>query len=648
MQTNHHYSSRFGIVRRLRFFFLAIIFILLSALVIGLTQVRSLDRSAKSLTGESVPVFIVAAELERNLKNLLVLLQEIESTQDLGSLDELQRNVIAQLDKLRDETQTPQDLLTIAQTAMATSLTDIAAKSTRVLDSKRALLNHKEAVELQVAKILNIQTRTRSQLEILALEVASASQVDFKQTTDDETFSKTSIEQRYHQNLIRANAVTELTLELDSIIEMAIGLDNLQQFEAIEIVERSLRFKMKNVVLLIGQMPQIPVRVSIAREIALLRGLIFDEDALLDEAKRGVIEYENFGRYSFDQIVPIQAISDQTRALTQTAQAQVRDSGRDLERSATRLVAVLIVTGAVAGLTILCAIVFLVERQINKRMARLTRAVLDIASGQTDIQVDVGGNDELGKMAKALEVFKTNAEELHRSNTELEKFAYVAAHDLRSPLRAIQDLSEWVVDDPETTFSDDGQEYMGLLRLRIERLNKLLSDLLEYSRVGKENGDISMVSVPVLVKETAEMLDPDGAYQISYAGISTPVTTFATPLRHILLNLINNAITHHDRPSGKITVSAEVAHGRLLCRVQDDGPGISPQYHERIFQLFQTLRSRDEVEGSGLGLAIIHKTLEHHEGAIHVASDPGLQRGTTFIFDLPEKTPTVVPLNKAA
>lgn len=186
----------------------------------------------------------------------------------------------------------------------------------------------------------------------------------------------------------------------------------------------------------------------------------------------------------------------------------------DLSRATQSLVLTVSLTAFASLITIIVASFYIVERQINRRMARLTTAVLSIADGDTDyavdVDVDVDGPDELGKISKALEVFKLNAKELSRSNTELEKFAYAAAHDLRSPLRAIQDLIEWTMEDRDNNFSADGEQNMALLQNRIERLNRLLSDLLEYSRVGQEETDITELSLGAVVQEMGDFLDPDG------------------------------------------------------------------------------------------------------------------------------------------
>ncbi len=282
-----------------------------------------------------------------------------------------------------------------------------------------------------------------------------------------------------------------------------------------------------------------------------------------------------------------------------------------------------------------------VERQMNSRIHRLSAAVESFAKDENATTLDFAGNDDLGWMAQAIETFRSNAEELRRSNRELEKFAYVAAHDLRSPLRAIQDLAEWTLEDRENRLSNDSRENMALLQKRVDRLNLLLSDLLTYSRVGRESHDIASVTLPQVVNATTEMLDPNGHFDVGYVGTTQEIVTHVTPLRLVLMNLISNSIKHHDRARGSIRVTATIVNDRLYVSVQDDGPGIEPQYHDRIFGLFQTLRPRDEVEGSGLGLAIIRKLVEHYGGSVLLISDPAIARGAKFEIDLPIMTEEV-------
>lgn len=278
----------------------------------------------------------------------------------------------------------------------------------------------------------------------------------------------------------------------------------------------------------------------------------------------------------------------------------------------------------------------LVEHRINRRVSRLTHLVLEIAEGRLDQDIDLSGKDEIGRMARALEVFKENAIELRRSNNELEKFAYVAAHDLRSPLRAVQDLASWTIEDPGNQLSDDSREYLHLLMARVRRLAKLLADLLEYSRIGQEAASLSPTALDETARSLVEMVDVDGQFTLEYSGTTDTITTYQTPLKQVLLNLISNAIMHHDRKQGTLKVRGTRVNGRIRLSIEDDGPGIPKAYHDKIFDLFQTLKSRDVVEGSGLGLSIVSKLITHYGGHLELISDPDVARGTTFVFDFPD------------
>jgi PAS domain S-box-containing protein len=221
--------------------------------------------------------------------------------------------------------------------------------------------------------------------------------------------------------------------------------------------------------------------------------------------------------------------------------------------------------------------------------------------------------------------------ELERSNKDLEDFAYVASHDLKAPLRAIGHLAQWIREDIEVTASPETTENLKLLQGRVARLQMLLDGLLAYSRIGRINSPVEDVDIPLLVRDIATMLSAPSGFIVNCDGPMWPIRTHLAPIRVVLENLIANALKHHDLGKGRITVSMRRVDGLAEFRVTDDGPGILPRFHERIFVIFQTLASRDEVEASGIGLAIVKRQVEGHGGQIRVESAPPM-RGTTFVF----------------
>ena len=223
--------------------------------------------------------------------------------------------------------------------------------------------------------------------------------------------------------------------------------------------------------------------------------------------------------------------------------------------------------------------------------------------------------------------------ELERSNRELDRFAYVASHDLKAPLRAIDNLSTWLEQDVHELLPPPSQEHLYKLRGRVQRMERLLDDLLAYSRAGRVQHTPQQVETGPLVRSIFELQSPPPEFQLTVEEPMPVLYTQRVPLETVLRNLIGNAIKHHKRLDGHVQVSARQHEGEVEFCVCDDGPGIAPEYHERIFELFQTLQPRDQLEASGMGLAIVKKTVESAGGHVSVQSAEG--KGTCFTFTWP-------------
>lgn len=218
---------------------------------------------------------------------------------------------------------------------------------------------------------------------------------------------------------------------------------------------------------------------------------------------------------------------------------------------------------------------------------------------------------------------------LEKRNQELDQFAYVASHDLKAPLRAIANLSQWIEEDISDTLNEENRYQIQLLRGRVHRLEALIDGLLQYSRVGRVKTAAETVDVKGLLAEVLSLLAPSPDTVSIESGMPT-LFTQRLPLFQVFSNLISNAIKHHHRPDGKVTVSVKDQGKFYEFAVADDGPGIAPEYHEKIFNIFQTLEARDKVENTGIGLAIVKKIVEGQGGSIHLESQEG--QGATFRF----------------
>lgn len=221
------------------------------------------------------------------------------------------------------------------------------------------------------------------------------------------------------------------------------------------------------------------------------------------------------------------------------------------------------------------------------------------------------------------------AAELERSNRDLDQFAYVASHDLKAPLRAIAHLATWLEEDLGPRLEGESRRYLELLRNRVERLEGLIDGILAYSRAGRRRGSVRDVDVAALVRETIDLLAPPPDVTIEIATPLPVVRTERTALQQVWMNLLSNALKHgRGAEPPRIRLGATDAGAFWDFWVADNGPGVPPEYQERIWGIFQTLRPRDEVEGSGIGLAVVRRLAEARGGRAWVESTPGA--GATF------------------
>jgi signal transduction histidine kinase len=224
--------------------------------------------------------------------------------------------------------------------------------------------------------------------------------------------------------------------------------------------------------------------------------------------------------------------------------------------------------------------------------------------------------------------------ELEHSLEELNQFTYVASHDLKAPLRAAKNLTNWVVEDTGETLPSTSKVHLTKLHGRIQRMEKFLDDLLTYSRLGRHYyQELESIDTRTLIEEVIDLLVPPSFTLMVQEKMPT-LRTYRILLELVFKNLIENALKHHHRPAGRIEISAQERDDFIQFSVTDDGPGIDPAFHKRIFQIFQILRPRNEVDSTGAGLAIVKKAVESQGGTITVISAEG--QGATFRFTWPK------------
>lgn len=230
------------------------------------------------------------------------------------------------------------------------------------------------------------------------------------------------------------------------------------------------------------------------------------------------------------------------------------------------------------------------------------------------------------------------ATRLEQSNRELDQFAYVASHDLKAPLRGIANLTQWIEEDLGDKVSGETREHMALLKGRVHRMEALIDGILLYSRAGRAREATSEVNVDALLGEVIELLAPPAPASITVASPMPVLITERVPLQQVFMNLLGNALKYGERADIQVTVRATDEGEWMRFAISDNGPGIAPQFQDRIWQIFQTLAPRDKVEGTGIGLSVVRKLVETRGGHAWLDSEPG--RGSTFYFTWPKRPRT--------
>ena len=218
--------------------------------------------------------------------------------------------------------------------------------------------------------------------------------------------------------------------------------------------------------------------------------------------------------------------------------------------------------------------------------------------------------------------------EMREINTNLEEFTYVVSHDLRSPLRGISDLVQWIEEDLGPDTPEKVSHNLNRVNIRVERMERLIENLLVYARAGSASSDLVRIDVESLIYDVCDFVQIPDAFSLELSIEPGFIVGARTPLETVLRNLVSNALKHHDRTEGSLVISSAMEQNFCHFSVCDDGPGIPGNMHDRIFRLFQTVTA-SERQGTGIGLSVSRRLVETHGGRVSVnANEPS--RGSTF------------------
>lgn len=232
---------------------------------------------------------------------------------------------------------------------------------------------------------------------------------------------------------------------------------------------------------------------------------------------------------------------------------------------------------------------------------------------------------------RKLKELNQNLDDTELKNKELEQFAYITSHDLKTPIRGISSLADFIKEDLEAGETEDVYDHLDTMQGRVKRLENLIDGILRYSKIGKIMPEA--VDLNSMIKADAKNYQ-DSTTVFTTKGILPEITGDKMQISQVVSNLISNAVKYNDKEVCEITISSVEKSNSYELIFEDNGPGIAPKYHKKIFEVFQTLQEKDIYESTGLGLSIVKKIIEKHNGTIRVESDGKL--GTKFIITYPK------------
>jgi len=271
--------------------------------------------------------------------------------------------------------------------------------------------------------------------------------------------------------------------------------------------------------------------------------------------------------------------------------------------------------------------------QIQKRDLALVNANENLEKKVEERTAEL--REEVSVRKKTEEALATAVKKLTISNRELREFTRVTAHDLKTPVRGIAVLSDWISEDYANKFDEQGRKNARLLAARVKRMNNLLNSIIQYSQLTLTGQRMEKLDLNLFLQDIIEAINPPDNIEIIVENKLPTIMGVQQFIAQIFESLLDNAIKYIDKPEGKIRIACVNEGNYWKFSVADNGPGIKEKYFEKIFEIFQTLSIRDETESIGIGLPIVKKIVEMYDGQIWVESTPS--QGSTFFFTFPKE-----------
>lgn len=647
-----------GIGRRLFAAFLAIsVFSACSALYGGL-GLKSLSQTQKEALQEIYPSVSNAQSLSLEVSKLVLVLSTLSELDTKEELDLKERAISRQqltLRLLEQEAKTKVysrefAAILLEQTKALdqdiNQLFEIARKNnvlSGVLDQEINKLARTAEELIEISK--GIQAQYGENL----IEIAQ--EIDVAIDNNDNALSKELYDQFVDLNLGVLDAVSDIRFRFETVRQEIFQLDDARSQEGMQSLRANIFLNLRIITNKIVRVKSKNIQNRIARKLyKLSNDLISGNNAfeILNKILKNKNKIKNLNIFAASKSEKISSnVDDFVIKINKLMEINIKK----LDNKTYDIFYKLILIAALALIISIVIYVFYINNNILYRIAGVISATRSVTNGNFLNPISISGNDEITELEVAVEGFRLNAlrlseaelelknyaDDLKRSNQDLEQFAYVTSHDLRAPLRGLDALSDWIIDDMEEGNNNEVRENVLRLKARISRMDSLLSGILQYSRAGHGSETKTTFELKPIVQGIFNDLNTENTFSLEFVSDLETIWVESTFFHQILGNLITNAVKHHEKLKGRIRLELSLDGPNYKLFVEDDGPGIPENMRERIFKIFQTLKPRDELEASGIGLALVKRIVDRQRGRVLVSESSKLG-GAKFIVMWPYET----------
>ena len=638
--------SRFGVGDKLLVGYLVALMAIVLCIGVGIFSFKKIHTYQRDLADRTIPSMLDLYNITKHVSVIVDLSDSMEVIQKQEELEKAHKNLELLLNEVNKNlsAMVHREDNTYSTQYVIEDINELKKNINRIVNSLGEFISLNELLTQKITYTSGVIHSMLNQISYLKVDASTIFDSYDAKSTNAESLGAAIIKDAYYLNLLG-----DIETRLNKLSNSTHLIKESPSGEKINILRKEYHHDMRIITRGLVKIRDKELRVQLGKKVRNLVSVGQGVDNIFDMQHRVVGLLGTIKRNNLSNKILLFNLRAYVQSLQNRLELSLENNLIELDETTRHSTWTMLGIALFALVSTSLFIWLYIFNGVLRRIKSLSNVTRQMANNVWDTQIEPMQEKELNDLENALyllknrtiemqakdELLQKRAIELERSNADLEQFAYVASHDLKAPLRAIENLAHWIEEDLKDIVSVDVSNNIQLMKQRIQRMECLLEDLLNYSVVDAQYGVVSKINTSTLVKEVFEFVAGSSNFSLIMHGDWIDIHTQVPLLELIFRNLFSNTINHHDKNIGKIIVDCKVVHQKLHFSVMDDGPGIDEEYHQKIFEMFQKLSTQRNKNSTGMGLALIKKIIGIAGCEIRVISNPRKGRGTTFVFTWP-------------